>query len=172
MDVYAKNTVEFVTVAVEYCLYLEHIREKNAEDLCTVMQKMLPLLYLKASLVEKPVAIELADAPVYVTEIEYEQMRLAVSELLGGQDDYLNGDEACSLSEDLTDIYQDLKDMAMNYKSGDRELTEAALGNCLDNFEDYWGRKLLLALRHLHELRYSDKADQDELSGQDYEGRD
>ena len=167
MDVYAKNAVEFVTVAVEYCLYLEHVREKTADDLCAVMQKLLPLLYLKAALVEKDAAVETEDTPVYVTEIQYEQMRAAIAELLGGRDDYLRGDEAGSLSEDLTDIYQDLKDMAMNYKSGDRDLTEAALGVCIDNFEDYWGRKLIEAMRCLHDIRYTDKTDEDDLSSQD-----
>ena len=46
MDMYAKNTVEFVTVAVEYCVYLERAGEKGFENLVGVMQKLLPLLYL------------------------------------------------------------------------------------------------------------------------------
>ena len=159
MDVYAKNTVEFVTVAVEYCLYLEKIREKNREDLIDVMRKILPLLYLKASMVDKPESDEYGDVPTYVTEIQYEQMRAALAEIMGDFDDYESEGTPCSLSEDLSDLWQDLNDMAMNYKSGDREISEWALGRCLQHFETYWGPKLIQAMGRIHVLRFADKAE-------------
>ena len=48
--IFDKNTVEFVTVAAEYCAFLEQARSRRPLDFVETALKLLPLLYLKASL--------------------------------------------------------------------------------------------------------------------------
>ena len=47
-----------------------------------------------------------------------------------------------SISENLADIYQDLKDFALSYRTGDEFVMQEALWECVDNFKNYWGQKL------------------------------
>ncbi|NLB27042.1 MAG: DUF5063 domain-containing protein, partial [Bacteroidales bacterium] len=46
--VFSKNTVEFVTVANEFCNLMENVRNYSFGENMHKMQRMLPLLYLKA----------------------------------------------------------------------------------------------------------------------------
>ncbi len=48
--IYSHNTLEFVTVAAEFCAYLEQLEGKGRSEFVATMQKLLPLLYLKAQL--------------------------------------------------------------------------------------------------------------------------
>ncbi len=48
--VYSRNVVEFVAVANEFCKYAEHASELKGGELLKILQRLLPFLYLKASL--------------------------------------------------------------------------------------------------------------------------
>ena len=48
--IFDKNTVEFVTVAAEYCGFLERARDMKRYDFVDTALKILPLLYLNATL--------------------------------------------------------------------------------------------------------------------------
>ena len=48
--VYSKNVIEFVTVANEFCLLLETSSKITKLEFVETAQKLLPLLYLKASM--------------------------------------------------------------------------------------------------------------------------
>ena len=48
--IFDKNTVEFVTVAAEFCGFLERARDMKRYDFVDTALKILPLLYLKATL--------------------------------------------------------------------------------------------------------------------------
>ena len=47
---YNKNTVEFVTVAAEYCAFMERMGEREADSTIDVLCKLLPLVYIKAAM--------------------------------------------------------------------------------------------------------------------------
>ena len=112
-----KNTVEFVTVAAEYCSFLEQVYDKEPERVMDVLCKLLPLVYLKATMLEEtePEGLYLEES---VTEAEYEEIRTLLAQKLGENDDYLEvfvEDMKYSdtpvrkcISEDLADIYQAL----------------------------------------------------------------
>jgi hypothetical protein len=51
--VYSKNVVEFVTVANEFCATIEKVNNFSAPENLQKLQKILPLLYLKASLLPR-----------------------------------------------------------------------------------------------------------------------
>ncbi|HET7732666.1 MAG TPA: DUF5063 domain-containing protein [Paludibacter sp.] len=164
--VYSTNVIEFVTVAAETCLFLEHASEFTRTDFIQKSVKILPLLYLKASLIDIPETV-FDDAPErFVNEEDYQFVREQVEQLLGPDDSYLetfHPDMAISdtpiavfVSENLADIYQELKDFAANYQLGDIDIMNDALVACLLAFGEHWGQKLLNGLRALHAIRFSD----------------
>ena len=164
--VYKAPVIEFVTVVAELCLFLEHSSEFNREDFVIKTVKILPLLYLKASLLEIPDTV-FDDVPErFVTEEDYLFVKEQIEQLLGLDDSYLevfHPDMALSdtpiaafVSENIADIYQELKDFAANYQLGDVDIMNDAMALCLQAFGEHWGQKLLNALRALHALRYSE----------------
>jgi len=170
--VYSKKVIEFVTVAAETCLFLEHTSEFSKTDFVEKIVKILPLLYLNASLTDIPESVYEDIPERFVNEEDYQYVRQQVEQLLGSDDSYLevfHPDMALSdtpiaafVSENMADIYQELKDFAANYQLGDIDIMNDALVACLDAFGEHWGQKLLNALRALHAVRFSDGFGSDE----------
>lgn len=164
--VYSKKVIEFVTVAAETCLFLEHANEFTKSDFVQKSVRILPLLYLNVSLLDIPDPVFEEIPERFVTEEDYQYVRELVEQLLGNDDSYLevfHPDMALSdtpiaafVSENMADVYQELKDFAANYQLGDIDIMNDALVACLDAFGEHWGQKLLNALRALHALRFSD----------------
>ena len=160
--VYQEPAIEFVTVAVQLCLYLEQAEEQEKSEFIEKMLCLLPLLYLKARLV--PEGTEQMDGYMesYVTEDDYESVRQMVERKLGSDDAYLEvymedmrySDEPITafVSENIADIYQEVKELACNYQTRHEEVMNDALVACLDAFKQHWGQKLLNVLRPLHAL--------------------
>ena len=48
--VYSHNVVEFIVAANEDCKYAEHASELKGDEMLKIMQRILPLLYLKVTL--------------------------------------------------------------------------------------------------------------------------
>ena len=158
--VYQQPAIEFVTVAVQLCLYLEQIEGQDKSEFVEKMLCLLPLLYLKARLLPKATE-ELDGFPErFVSEQEYEDIRLKVAQCMGADDTYLEvfvedmrySDEPITafVSENIADIYQEVKDLACNYQTRDEAVMNDALVNCIEAFEQHWGQKLLNVLRPLH----------------------
>ncbi len=176
--IFDKNTVEFVTVAAEYCGFLERAGEMKCADFADTARKMLPLLYLKASLLPPCEAIGEDIPETCVTETDYEQMRTALAKVLGEKDDYLAvflPEMAYSdmpvrkcISEDLADIYQDLKDFICAFQSGLNIPMNDALAICREHFGTYWGQRLVNTLRALHDVKYGTNAEEDTENGDSF----
>ena len=172
--IFDKNSIEFVTVAAEYCSFIERSRGADKKSFVDTALKILPLLYLKASLIPECELIGEGDLEVFVTEDDYEYMRLAVAHVMGAQDDYLevfHPDMAYSdtpikktISEDLADIYQDLKDFIGVFQLGMNVTMNDSLCVCKDHFAEFWGQRLVNTMRALHDVKYNtsdDDADAD-----------
>lgn len=164
--VYSTRVIEFVTVGAQTCLFLEHTADNSFTDFVEKAVKILPLLYLNASLLDIPEFV-FDDIPErFVNEEDYQFVREQVEQLLGNDDSYLevfHPDMALSdtpiaafVSENMSDIYQELKDFVANYQLGDIDIMNDSLAACLNAFGEHWGQKLLNALRALHALRYSE----------------
>lgn len=158
--VYQQPAIEFVTVAVQLCLYLEQVEGLDKSEFVEKMLCLLPLLYLKARLLPKATE-ELNGFPErFVSEQEYEDIRQKVAQCMGADDTYLEvfvedmrySDEPITafVSENIADIYQEIKDLACNYQTRDEAVMNDALVNCIEAFEQHWGQKLLNVLRPLH----------------------
>ncbi len=170
--IFDKNTIEFVTVAAEYCAFIERVRHTDCVSFVNTALKILPLLYLKASLLPNCECMGNEDLEVFVTEEDYEFIRISVAEILGSQDDYLEvflPEMAYSdtpikkcISEDLADIYQDLKDFICVFQSGLNVTMNDSLCVCKEHFEEFWGQRLVNTMRALHDVKYNPKNEQDE----------
>jgi len=163
--VYSKNVVEFVTVANEYCTLIELVSKSSAYESLQKLQKFLPLLYLKATLLPKTEQVLEDELEKYISELDYNVIHQKWMLLLGENDSFYEvfdpgiqfGDEkmTASVSENLMDIYQDLKNFLISYSIGNEEVMNDALYECVLHFEDFWGQQLVNVLRAIHMLVYS-----------------
>lgn len=170
--IYSKNIIEFVTVGAEYCAFIERSPELEKEEFLDKIIKILPLLYLKATMLSPEEPEEDAYSERFVTENMYETIRANLENLLGEDDSYLEvfqtdmkySEEplAANISEGLADIYQDLKDFVSVYRLGNEPQMLEALYVCYENFVSYWGQQLVNVLRALHNVKYSSDNDDDE----------
>lgn len=161
--VFDRNTVEFVTVAAEYCTFLERFAENDRARALDVLSKLLPLLYLKASMMPEA-TVQGMYLEECVTEPEYDDIRATISGVLADADDYLEvfveemkySDTPVRqcISEDLADIYQALKNFIHSYRSGLGEVMEEAVAVCREAFCSYWGQNLVNTLRAVHSAKY------------------
>ena len=67
--VFSRNTVEFVTVAAEYCAYLERSNELSRKEFVETMLKLLPLLYIKAQMLPDDEPVSDDSLEDFVTEM-------------------------------------------------------------------------------------------------------
>lgn len=162
--IFNRNTVEFVTVAAEYCAFLERCEGMKRKEFVDTVLKILPLLYIKASMLPEcePAGEEAPES--YLGEEDYEILRISLASLMEDRDDYLEvfvQDMAYSdtpirkcISEDLADIYQDLKNFVFVFQLGYDETMHDALAICRENFALFWGQTLVNTMRALHDLKY------------------
>ena len=136
------------------------------------MLNSLPYLYIKGTaLLETTGENDLMSIDPQVTEEDYNFVRNGVYDVLGRYDEYLDvfvedmkySDKPIlrSVSEDLADIYQDLRNFLAVYRDGIEEMMTAALYEVLDNFKEYWGQKCVNVMRALHDILYQQMAEEE-----------
>ena len=170
--IFDKNVIEFVTVAAEFCAFLERAEGMKRKAFVDTTLKILPLLYLKASMLPKCETIGDEAPETYVTEEMYEVLRINLSDILAEKDDYLEvflpemaySDQPIkkNISEDLADIYQDIRDFIFVFQLGLNETMNDSLAICQENFGMLWGQKLVNTLRALHDVKYNQEPDEEE----------
>jgi len=170
--VYSKNVIELITVANEFCSFLERSDEMESSDFMGRLQKILPLLYLKASLLPEFDFESEDDLERFVTEVDYNLIQQKVLRHTGAGDDYqevfipgMQFSESAltaSIAENVSDIYQEMKDMVMSFRTMNDEVMEQSLFEIRNNFAQVWGQKLVNCLRAVHNLIYSENSLDDE----------
>ena len=164
---YSRQVIEFVTVANEFCLFMETAGQFERLDFILKMQKLLPLLYLKGSLIPEMESVLNEGNEKFVTEQEYDFVKNQVQTYMGELDDYseqwdpkITGSTEpviTSISENMADLYQDMKDFVSLYSMGVTEIMNDAVWECKMNFENYWGQILVNALRVIHRIVTGDE---------------
>lgn len=172
-EIYSKDVIEFVTVAAEFSKFLESATMFSKREYINKLLKLLPLLYLKTSLMSKPERMfEDEYLETFVSETEYEMLRQTIASRIGTSDSYLEiytqdmevSDEAnaTNISEDLADIYQDIKNFLMRFQVGNEDVMNDALAELIENFRTYWGQRLVNCMRALHNAYYDPETDWEE----------
>ncbi len=169
--VFSDEVISFVRQANDYSTFLEERPQTERSAWVREARLRLAGLYYGFSLL--PVFRNQLDEALeqFVTEEDWNQVKNQVLELLGRFDDYLEvfdesmqeseGPVVRKISDDLADIYQDIKDFVSLYHISTPEIMNDALAECQQHFVEYWGQKAVNVLRALHNLEYGE-ADLDE----------
>ena len=160
--IYQDSTIAFVTAAAQTCLLIEKINEHERDEWLEQVARLLPVLYLRARLLEEAVTMMEEEPQRFVTEEDYNFALVGVREFLGSDDAYLDvyvdrgvyTDEVQTsyISEGIADIYQELKDLAAAFQTGEEPVMNDAVVLCRQAFFEHWGRKVLSVLRAIHEI--------------------
>ena len=163
--VYSRSVIEYVAVANEFCKYAERASELKGDELLKILQRILPLMYLKASLLPQLTPFFDDSNEKFITEADWIAVHEILREKFGTADDYLEvfdekmkeseGPVPSSISENISDIYQDVKDFLLLYQTGTTEVMNDAIWECRNNFESFWGQKLVNSMRAIHKFIYS-----------------
>lgn len=163
--VYSGIVLEFTAAANEFCKYSEHVHELNGDELLRIMQRLLPYIYLKASLLPSLEPFFEEGNTKSVTESDWTIIHNNYKTKFGSANDFYEvfdekikdaeGPVVASLAENMADIYQDLKNYLILYRTGNDEIMNDAIWECRLNFENYWGQKLTNSLRAIHRFIYS-----------------
>jgi len=162
--VYSKQALEFVTVATEYCNFIENSDKISKKDFIDKMHKLLTFVYQKAVLL--PDLELLFDAnEKFVTELDWNNVKDKVNATLVSHDQFVqveniedyqeDTDAEYSLSELMADIYQELMDFVTIYQIGHEDSMNDAIFDVKTTFEQFWGIKLLVLTQALHKIIYS-----------------
>jgi hypothetical protein len=164
--VYSRKVLEMLTVANEFCLFLEKAEDYSLEELLNFLQKIAPLIYLKSALLPD-VEVEDEDAVEhYVSEEQWEAMFNILYNKFGEKDHFFfvdhhekshNDPVKGSLAESFTDVYQDLKDFLLLYQKPLKSFKENAVRECRRLFETRYGDKLLNAQSAIHCIQYPEE---------------
>ena len=160
--IYQDSTIAFVTAAAQTCLLIERCAEHERDEWREQLLRLLPVLYLRTRLLEPAQTMMDEEPQRFVTEEDYNFALVGVRELLGSDDAYLdvfvdNGVytddvQTAYISEGLADIYQELKDLAAAFQTGEEPIMNDAVVLCREAFEQHWGQKLLAVMRALHAI--------------------
>lgn len=160
------NTLAFIALCNEFCAAVEQSSQGTTEWFVATFTRLLPRLYISASDLRTPAAI---DEALYITpsldEDYYESLRRSIENLLGADDSYLEVFEsdmkysdtpiAASISEGITDIFQSCYNFIDMIKDAPQPLIHEALAAMKEDFETYWSQILCNVMRPLNQLRYN-----------------
>jgi hypothetical protein len=163
--VYSPQVLEFTKVAIEFCSFIEQTDAFEIKLWIDRAHRLLPELYLKAvSLPQLSPAFEELNQRS-VTEEDYNFVHQKILVRLGEFDAFeevfdpnrLEAENSIgeSISENISDIYQDVKDFIILLEDGSYEVMYEAIWEVRQSFEQYWGQKLTNTLRAIHFLNYS-----------------
>ena len=163
-NLYSQKVIDLITISTEYCRCLEQSQGISRDEFVDVMCNILPMIYLKMSMLGDVPEEEGYNDPK-VTEEDYNFFRNNVAAIMQEMDDFLEVHVAdfkfseqpilCTVSENLADIYQSLRDLVEIFREGYDEAMQVALHEASTEFRLTWGQALLNALRALHDVRYN-----------------
>lgn len=161
---YSKNVIEFITVAHNFCLTLESSEKYEKEEFLEIILKMLPLLYLKATLLPRIPEPDPDQNERFLTLEQYEKLFNKLRSIFEKEDvsytlNLKNQDHEplkVSVSEMLSDIYQDMKDFVWLYQKQSRASKQNAVYHVRLNFLQHWSIKALNSIKILHYIVFGD----------------
>ncbi|MDP2423598.1 MAG: DUF5063 domain-containing protein [Bacteroidales bacterium] len=159
--IYGPAVLDMFTVANEFCIFIEKSERYAKEDVLTYLAKVAPLLYIKGILLPT-VTVEYPEANErYVTEEQWQDLFNALRNSFGRDDVFINMNPATrednnalasSLAENLTDIYQDMKDFVLLFGKESHAARENAVYELSQLFKTHWGHRLVDMHRYVHYL--------------------
>ena len=161
------EVIELVKLCGNYCATIEKGEKLSLHELLDNISVNLMAVYQRTFTVTRFQTKYESEPQHFLTEKQYNKVREGLLSMLEKKDQYTeifdpnkptarNAFQA-SISEDLTDIYQDFYDFVQWYGVGTFESVNDSVIELLNNFDKYWGIKLLNVLRAIHYIRYVKK---------------
>lgn len=164
--VYSAGVIELITAGVEFCSFIENETLNNRDEWIHKMLRLLPLIYMKVSQLPELMQINDELPETFVKEEDYVRVSAGVANIMGEEDVYLDvfmdemkySDRPISsfVSENIADVYQDIRNLVSIYQYNLTEQMNDALYVCQQHFRVYWGQKLINVLRPLHSVLYNE----------------
>ena len=161
------ETAELIKLCSEYCKLLDKADKMALNEFLESVASKMMAIYKQTFEINRFQTRYESEAEKFLTEKQYNKMLKSLKEVFDKRDSYNEIIDPnrpasqsvfqASLAEDLTDIYQDFFDFTEWYSLGTLESINDSVIECLNNFEKYWGIKLLNALRAIHVIRYYKK---------------
>lgn len=177
--VYSQKVLDFVRECKFFTDLMETEQEIEREEMVQNLLENLPALYSGMMRIPNTEAVFDSGNEKFVTEEDWSSVYKKMYVLMGSQNEYTDIPEnedydrseliTRELSEDLADIYQDVKDFISLYRDGTDEIMNDAIWECRMAFESYWGDKLLRACRQLHSILIRDPEILDEMDREYFE---
>ncbi|MBE0640102.1 MAG: DUF5063 domain-containing protein [Bacteroidales bacterium] len=163
--VYSPFVLEFLAVAHKYCVFIEDIHKYTLDEVRDYLHKALPLLYVRGSVLPELPEEEYEMNEKFVTEEQWQIVFNELREKFGNNDEYWfvendnphNDLVKGSLSDNLSDLYQDMKDFVILYQKPMRDAKVAAVWEIRQLFKAHWGFRVVNALKVLHYQLFSNE---------------
>jgi len=162
----SSQVLEMLAVANDFTLFIEKAEEYTREQILNYLHRVLPAIYLKASLLPEIQVTDEEAVEHYVTEEQWEIRFSLLRERLGPDDEYSFIDlheksqqdaVRASIAENIADIYQDMKDFLLLYQNPLHTFQENAVRECRQLFQTRYGYRLVNGLTAIHYLLYQEE---------------
>ncbi len=163
--VYSTETLNFIQTARDFCKWVEEAEPHARKSTIESGMRIVPLLYSQMTTIPESDPYFEEGNERFVTEQDWSEIYQRFSVLLGSMNEYTDAaaiDEYDRsetvlryVSEDIADIYQDIKDCIENYVIGTEEVMHDALWECRSGFISHWGEKALRLAMQLHRIYFS-----------------
>ena len=170
-SLYSPEVLGFVKSSNDLCKWLEDREIKDRETFVRQVLEILTRLYSFVIMIPRIDPIFNESNEKFVTEEDWSAVYRKIATLLGSQNEYNDIPDATEydrtemvgrkISEDLSDIYQELRDFLEVYRNSPEDIMNDALWECQTSFENSWGEKLLRASRALHHSYFEPFSDED-----------
>lgn len=160
---HSRQVIELLTVANEFCLFVEKAGEYPADKLADFLHKVAPLLYIKGALLPEIDPTNPEADERFVTEEQWSNVFADLKSKFANDDIFWGFDpmnfapedaRKLSLGEHLADVYQDMKDFVLLYQKNTTIDQENAAAGIRNLFYRHWGPRLIQAMTHLHYILY------------------
>lgn len=172
---YSEEVLGFVALSKEYCTLLETNLEIEQDVFIRFALYSLPALY--SSMIRIPALEPVFDegSEKFVSEHDWSEVFRKIAAKMEGNNDFLDIPSATefdrselvtrNISEDMADIYQDLRDFLEVYRNAPEEVMNDALWECQNNFLTYWGSKILRVSSALHKIHIGEVKTDENITG-------
>ena len=154
----SKHVVELLSISYEFIEFMDKCTKYDKTTIMNYLQKIFPLMYLKGSLIPEIKPSDDSFDERFVTEEEYQHLFVELKTIFitPCESDHSCEcvDESDKVSEDLCDIYQDLKDFCTLYSKQLLASQECAIYNAREWFIHRWGIHITQLLVHFHNCLY------------------
>ncbi len=174
---YSEEVLEFVRLSQEYCSLLETPLDLSQNQFIRFSLYSLPAIYSAMTRIPQLESVFDQGNEKFVSEQDWSDVYRKITGCMEGNNDFLdipaeNEFDRSELitrkvSEDMSDIYQDLRDFLEIFRNAPEDVMNDALWECQNNFLSFWGSKTLRVSLALHKIYIGELNADENIAGKD-----